>query len=148
SARNLDGDWSDLAAPIEFVVQPHIYQRGWFIPLCIVSVAACGWGVYRLRLGRIKEQMRAVLAERGRIARELHDTLMQGFSGITMEMQALLARLPASEDRDTLEEIIRDAGTSLRDARRSIAGLRSTAGQESGLAAALAQAARQLTEAS
>ncbi len=90
--------------------------------------------------------MRAVVAERSRIARELHDTLMQGFSGVTMEMQALAARLPQSQERGTLEDIIRDAAHCVRDARRSVAGLRHDPTAESGLSAAIAQAARQLTE--
>ncbi len=64
-----------------------------------------------------------MLAERSRIARELHDTLIQGFSGVTMEMQALAARL-ASEHRRTLEDIIQDAGTLPAGGRRSVADLR------------------------
>ncbi len=86
------------------------------------------------------------MAERSRIARELHDTLMQGFSGVTMEMQALSARLAPSPERRTLEEIIRDAGICLREARRSVAGLRNSHGDETGLSAAIAQAAKHLTE--
>ena len=65
-----------------------------------------------------------ILAERGRIARELHDTLIQGFAGITMAMQALASRLPRPARADTLEEIVADAGQSLREARQSLAGLR------------------------
>jgi len=76
----------------------------------------------------------------------LHDTLMQGFSGVTMQMQALSTRLPSSDERDNLQDIIRDAGVCLRDARRSVAGLRHEPEGQSGLATALAQAARQLTE--
>jgi signal transduction histidine kinase len=109
-------------------------------------VLLAGWGGYRLRIRRIKEHLQLVLAERSRIARELHDTLMQGFSGVTMEMQALSARLTPSPERRTLEEIIRDAGICLREARRSVAGLRNSRGDETGLTAAIAQAAKHLTE--
>jgi signal transduction histidine kinase len=87
-----------------------------------------------------------VVAERGRIARELHDTLIQGFSGVTMQMQALAAALRPSRERAKLEEIIEDAGLCLRDARRSVGGLRIASTNDAGLAAAVAQAARQLTE--
>src|SRR5262249_35528811 len=87
-----------------------------------------------------------ILAERGRIARELHDTLIQGFAGITMAIQALALRLPPSNERTTLEEIVGDAGQSLREARRSLSGLRQD-DVRSGLATAVAEAARQLTEA-
>jgi signal transduction histidine kinase len=90
-----------------------------------------------------------ILAERSRIARELHDTLIQGFSGVTMEMQALTAQLPESAPRGVLQEIIRDAGHCLREARRSVAGLRSggTGRVGTDLSASISQAARHLTEA-
>src|SRR5437588_5786015 len=64
-----------------------------------------------------------------------------------MEMLALSTRLASSSDeRAILDEIIRDAATCMREARRSVAGLRSPRGDESGFTAALAQAARQMTE--
>jgi ligand-binding sensor domain-containing protein/signal transduction histidine kinase len=145
-ARKSDNaDW-DQGEPVAFTIEPHFYQTSWFLPLVGMTLGLAGLGVYRLRVRRIKEQMRAVVAERSRIARELHDTLIQGFSGVTMEMQALAARLSPSIERGTLDEIIRDAASCLRDARRSVAGLRSGPGDRSGLAGAIAQAARQLTE--
>ena len=145
-ARKSDNsDW-DNAEPVSFTIAPHFYQTAWFLPLVGVALGLASLGVYRLRVRRIKEQMRAVVAERSRIARELHDTLIQGFSGVTMEMQALVARLSPSDERGTLDEIIHDAASCLRDARRSVAGLRSGPGDRSGLAGAIAQAARQLTE--
>jgi signal transduction histidine kinase len=90
--------------------------------------------------------LNAIVAERSRIARELHDTLLQGFSGVTMEMQALSARLPESAERGTLREIIRDAGNCMKEARRSVAGLRRAAAAGGELGVAVADAARQLTE--
>src|SRR5207249_1464075 len=107
-----------------FVLAPHFYQRIWFWPVCAAALALLGWRAYRVRVRRIRERLDAILAERSRIARELHDTLLQGFSGVTMEMQALSARLPSSSaERATLEEIIRDVAASMTEARRSVAGL-------------------------
>jgi signal transduction histidine kinase len=103
--------------------------------------------LYRLRIRDFKAQFDMILGERSRIARELHDTLIQGFSGVTMEMQALCAKLSSPEERSTLQEIVQDAARSLREARRSVAGLRGAAGAQSGLGSAIAQAARQITEA-
>lgn len=145
-ARNVDERVSEAPAPIDFTLRPRIYQARWFLPVCLAVAAAAGWFAYRWRVRWIEARLQAIAIERSRIARELHDTLMQGFSGVTMEMQALLMRLPPSENRDTLDEIINDAGMCLREARRSIGGLRSTSGQESGLAASIAQTARQLTD--
>ncbi|HLJ11233.1 MAG TPA: two-component regulator propeller domain-containing protein [Planctomycetaceae bacterium] len=152
SAANLDGPWSEAEQPVELALQPYFYQTRWFIPATAASIALAGWLAFRLRVLQVKARWNAVLAERSRIARELHDTLIQGFSGITMQMQGLAARLNRSPERQTLEEIIQDAGSCLRDARRSVGGLRSASGNSfagdrtAGLAAAVAQAARQLTE--
>jgi signal transduction histidine kinase len=104
------------------------------------------WLYYRFRVQHLRSQFVLVLAERSRIARELHDTLIQGFSGITMQMHAFASRLKTPEDRQALGEIIHDAGICLQETRRSVAGLRGGTGSSSGLAAAIGDAARQLTE--
>lgn len=145
-AINADGSGNEAAQPVNFTLEPYFYQTRWFIPLNVVGLAGFCWLAYRQRIHHIKVQLQAVLAERSRIARELHDTLIQGFSGVTMQMQALTARLRQSPERETLTEIIHDAGDCLSEARRSVAGLRNPQGNESGLATAIAQAARQQTE--
>lgn len=148
-AANLDGQFTPNQAVVAFTLLPHFYQRHWFVPACLTLAAVGIWIVIRMRIRRIKSQMVLILAERSRIARELHDTLIQGFSGVTMEMQALSAQLPDASPRGVLQEIIRDAGHCLREARRSVAGLRSggTGRGATDLSASIAQAARQLTEA-
>lgn len=146
-AKNVDNTESECASPVAFTITPYFYERAWFLPLCIASLLFAAWMIYRQRVSRIRQRLDVVLTERSRIARELHDTLMQGFSGITMEMQALSARLPDIPERSELNGIIADAGTCLREARQSIAGLRTTGDEQSGLAASIAQHARQMTEA-
>lgn len=141
-----DGACNESANAVGFAVAPRFYQHAWFFPLCFVGIALAGGAMYQLHIRRLKEQFDLILAERGRIARELHDTLIQGFSGITMAMQAMVSRLPSSSnERQTLEGIVADAGNAMRDARRSLAGLRRH-DSSSGLAAAVAQSARQLAE--
>ncbi len=146
-ACNADGVCNEQGASVSFSLAPHFYQRAWFLPLCVAALCLAGWMIYQLRIHRLREQFNLILTERSRIARELHDTLIQGLSGITMEMQALAGRLRSPEERATLEDIVRDAGTCLRETRRSVAGLRSAQGPDSGLAAAIGQAAKQITEA-
>jgi ligand-binding sensor domain-containing protein/anti-sigma regulatory factor (Ser/Thr protein kinase) len=141
---NGDGVCNEAGAAVDFTLASHYYQRIWFFPILAVLIGAGVWGAYRMRVHRLREQFHLILTERNRIARELHDTLIQGLSGITMEMQALAARMRTPEERGSLEEIIRDAGTCLRETRRSVAGLRSGG---AGLASAIEQAARQITEA-
>jgi signal transduction histidine kinase len=144
---NADGVCNETGASTSFELAPHFYQRAWFLPLCAAALGLLGWIIYQLRIHRLREQFNLILTERSRIARELHDTLIQGLSGITMEMQALASKLRSPEERATLEDIVRDAGTCLRETRRSVAGLRSAQGPDSGLASAIAQAAKQITEA-
>jgi signal transduction histidine kinase len=100
---------------------------------------------HRLRVRHLRNQLSLVLAERSRIARELHDTLIQGFSGLTLQLQAMSGRLGSADERETLNDIIRDAGTYLRETRQSVASLRSEQGPGSGLASAIARFARQIT---
>ena len=144
-ANNVDGKEYVTASPVTFTIMPRLYQTSWFWPLCGALLLVAAWAGYRLRLRQVRERLNVIVAERSRIARELHDTLMQGFAGVTMEMQALASQLPASSNKSTLIDIIQDAGNCLREARRSVVGLR---GDQSGLAASLAQSARHLTETS
>jgi ligand-binding sensor domain-containing protein len=142
-ARNADGVPSTQNASLDFIIEPLIYQRGWFWVLvagCLALLIAAG---YRLRISRLQGRFDLVLAERGRIARELHDTLLQGLSGITMQLQALWTRLPLSRDRDILADIIVDASRCSTEARQSLWGLRVIDASPLGFAASLANIARE-----
>lgn len=125
-ARNADGIWSNRPAVLAFTIQPQLYQRAWFFPLMTLALALAGLAAYRLRIRHLNQRFGLVLAERTRIARELHDTLLQGLSGVTMQLQALWTRLPPSKERHALAEIIKDAGRCSTDARQSLWGLRRT----------------------
>jgi signal transduction histidine kinase len=152
-ATTADGASAEAANAVAFTLTPHIYQRPWFVPMCIAVLAAIILAAFRARLRRLRAHASAVLGERSRIARELHDTLMQGFSGVTMEMQALAHQMEPGQQRSTLQDIIRDAGTCLREARQSVAGLRATSNgatkpiaATSKLPESLAQVARQIID--
>jgi ligand-binding sensor domain-containing protein/signal transduction histidine kinase len=142
-ARNADGLQSRQDASAAFTIQPLIYQRAWFWPLMAVCIALLITGGYRLRIRRLQSRFDLVLVERSRIARELHDTLLQGLSGITMQLQALWMRLPISLERDTLADIIKDAGRCSSEARQSLWGLRVIGGDPVGLSGNLTKLARQ-----
>ncbi|HEX4228749.1 MAG TPA: two-component regulator propeller domain-containing protein [Bryobacteraceae bacterium] len=144
-ARNADGIPSTRNAGLDFVIEPLIYQRSWFWVLvagCLALLIAAG---YRLRINRLQSRFDLVLAERGRIARELHDTLLQGLSGVTMQLQALWTRLPLSRDREALADIIEDAGRCSTEARQSLWGLRVMDASPLGFPASLAKIAREAT---
>jgi ligand-binding sensor domain-containing protein/signal transduction histidine kinase len=138
-ARNADGVWSTEAASVDFLIEPRFYQRRWFAPLVALLLAMTVLAGYRWRLRHIEQGFRLVLAERSRIARELHDTLLQGISGVTMQLQALWMKLPASKEKQMLGEIIRDAGQCSSDARQSLWGLRNDEKESSSFSKKLAK---------
>ncbi|HVJ86604.1 MAG TPA: two-component regulator propeller domain-containing protein [Caulifigura sp.] len=145
-ALNPGEEWTDSLNAIELTLAASFWQTRWF-PLAVGGlIGACVWGVLRLRVLRVRARLNTILAERTRIARELHDTLIQGFSGVTMQMQALSARFEDPAMRRAIGEVIQDAGACLREARQSVAGLRNSVGTSMGLSAAIEQTARQLTE--
>src|SRR5579883_1273461 len=150
TACNGDGLCNEAGAAVQFTLAPYLYPRIWFFPALAILAALTAWGLYELRIRRLRagigHRYDLIVAERSRIARELHDTLIQGFSGITMELQALVGKLRSPEERSQLQEIVQEAAACLRETRRSVAGLRSAPEPDSGLAGSIAQAARQITE--
>jgi len=147
-AQNANGAVSTSPAAIEFTVQPKLYQRLWFFPVLALLLAAAAVFVYRLRVRQLRKRFDLVLAERSRIARELHDTLLQGLSGITMQLQALWMRMPASKEKQFLAEIIDDAGACSQEARQSLLGLRARGPRPGEFSVKLAQLCRELLEGS
>lgn len=146
-ARNAEGVWGKRPAAMRFTVEPRFYQHIWFFPLLIALAGAAVAGWYRTRVRQLQQGFDLVLAERSRIARELHDTLLQGLSGVTMQLQALWTRLPASREKSTLGEIISDAGKASREARQSIWSLRESSTEPAGFTEQLEKVAREATAA-
>ena len=143
-ARSADGISSTQDASVQFTILPRFYQRRWFWPACAMLLALAVFLAYRVRIRRLKTQFDLVTAERSRIARELHDTLLQGLSGITMQLQALWTRLPLSIERETLAEIIKDSGHCSTEARQSLWGLRMMDGQSIPFSSKLTRLVRQM----
>jgi ligand-binding sensor domain-containing protein/signal transduction histidine kinase len=144
TACNADGTCNESGTSLAFALPARFYQQTWFYLLSAVLLVLLARLAYVFRIQHMERQFGAILAERTRIARELHDTLLQGFSGVTMEMQALAGRLP-SGPREALREIIHDAANCLTEARRSVSELRRNRGPSPGLTAQLSESARQLT---
>jgi ligand-binding sensor domain-containing protein/signal transduction histidine kinase len=147
-ARSANGDLSGRPADLVFTVAPKLYQHTWFFPLLVLLAAAGGFATYRVRVNTMRRRFDLVLAERTRIARELHDTLLQGLSGVTMQLQALWMRMPASRDRKFLAGIIEDAGACAQEARRSLWGLRSPSTHKTNFSERLVQLCREVSEGS
>jgi len=147
TACNNDGIWNETGAAFSFYLKPHFYQTYWFYGACAVMVGLVGVGLYQLRVKRIEAQFSAVLAERNRIAREIHDTLAQGFAGISLQLEAVDETLSESPNvaREHLNRARSLVRSSLAEARRSVWELRSQALESADLASALTDVAQQLT---
>jgi len=126
-------------AAYELELLPHYYETGWFRTLCVGLAAFACWMVYRLRVRQIRFRFAAVLKERLRLAREIHDTLAQAFVGISSQLDALETCLPENlRSAHIYLDLARHmAQHSLTEARRSVMDLRSAALSDRDLAAAL-----------
>lgn len=127
-AANNDGLWNMTGASIEFELRPHFYQTTWFYVLVVLAAAALVLLLIRRRLRVAESEFSAVLAERNRIAREIHDTLAQGYVGISLKLE-MLAELLRANKLDAAEKHLDSARDYVReglaDARQSIWALRS-----------------------
>ena len=126
---------------------PHFYETAWFRLLCAAGAGGCAWAVYQLRLRQIRYRFALVLEERARLAREIHDTLAQGFVGISSQLDAVAMCMPESTTpaRKYLDLARRMARHSLTEARRSVMDLRASVLEGQDLAAALESGTRMWT---
>lgn len=92
-ARMPGGEWSTQAAELAVEQAPRFYQTGWFTALLLLFSIGVASALYRWRIHIIRGRYSAVLAERNRIAREWHDTLLAGFAAITWQLEETLSRL-------------------------------------------------------
>jgi signal transduction histidine kinase/ligand-binding sensor domain-containing protein len=123
----------------EFDVLPHVYETAWFRALAVFMVMGLGWLAYRVRVGQIRSRFSAVIKERARLAREIHDTLAQAFVGIASQLDVVEMKLPESavEAKGSLDLARRMAQHSLTEARRSVLDLRTAALDDQDLSTAL-----------
>ena len=126
-AANNDGVWNNTGATLAIRVLPQTWQTWWFRLLCVVAVFLLGYQVYRMRVRNVELRFSAVLAERTRIAREIHDTLAQDIVGISVQLELVSRLLSSSVDaaRVQLDAARGMVKTSLAEARSSIWNLRS-----------------------
>jgi signal transduction histidine kinase/ligand-binding sensor domain-containing protein len=129
TAANNDGVWNKQGAILLIRIAPAFHQTIWFYALCLVAAGLLVWWAYAARVrhltARIQATMSVRLAERERIARELHDTLLQTFQGLVLQFQAAANRLPSERPaRDALEKALRSADAALAEGRNRVRDLR------------------------
>jgi signal transduction histidine kinase/ligand-binding sensor domain-containing protein len=132
---------------LTFELLPWFYETAWFRSLCVLALLAAAWVVYQLRLRQIRYRFSLVLEERARLAREIHDTLAQGFVGISSQLDAVAMCMPdeSSQARKFLDMARRMARHSVTEARRSVMDLRASVLEGQALAAALESGTRMWT---
>ncbi len=144
-ACNGDGVWNETGLSFRFRVEPHAYQTWWFRSLLVLLLGLLVYAAYYLRLRQVEAQYNAVLLERNRIAREIHDTLAQGFIGVSVQLELVARLLGTSVDaaREQLNETRLLVRRSIADARQSIWELRSQSPEQQDFAVKLNNMAKQ-----
>jgi signal transduction histidine kinase len=112
------------------------WQTLWFWAFCLLGFAALLGVIYQLRLRQVtrgfERQLEARVSERTRIARELHDTLLQSFQGLLLRFQTVANRLPRGPIRQNLEDAIEEGSGAIAEGRQAIQELRSSSSSHSG----------------
>lgn len=147
-ASNNDGVWNQTGAAISLYLKPYFYQTYWFYAVCLLVLVMIAWLLYRLRVRGMQAQFNAVLAERTRIAREIHDNLAQEMAGLSVQLEVIARKMPPSADAamsalDRARQLVRHG---LAEARRYVWELRSPTLENNDLPGALAETARRLTQ--
>ncbi len=127
AARKPDGEWNEAGTAYAFTLTPPFYRTPFFVlatTACVLLIAA---GLYWMHMHEVRERYAAVLAERNRISRDIHDTLSQNLAGIALQLDSVQMQLPEMSGRlrRSIEEASHLTRYSLAEARRAILDLRS-----------------------
>ena len=131
------GTWSEPGATLLLTIHPPWWSSWWFrltcLGFCALTILFAHWLRLRQATDRLHVRFEERLAERTRIARELHDTLLQGFHGLMLRFQAVQNLLPDRpvEARRSLEIAIDRAAEAITESRDAVAELRSSAPENS-----------------
>jgi ligand-binding sensor domain-containing protein/signal transduction histidine kinase len=124
------GPWSQPGATLRIEILPAWYQTLWFRSICVIAFLLLLWAIYLLRLNELSRQFNAALEarvdERTRIARELHDTLLQSFQGVLLVFQSVSNLLPARPDeaKQRMENALDQASDAITEGRDAVHELR------------------------
>lgn len=148
-AANEDGVWNMSAASVDIRIAPAWFQTPWFYSLCVLAAVGSVALLYRARMRqvrvRVQGRLEERLLERERIARELHDTLIQSFQGLVLTFSAAMRRIPEGQlARTQMEKALLRADEALAEGRDRVHELRSPMNLQGDLVTALRDAAGDL----
>ena len=118
-----------------FSIQPQFYETWWFISMCLVLFTMLAWGAWQVRVRQLRRQFALVLAERARMSREIHDTVVQELLGISFHFDELAASLGVASKpfEGQIARLKRYLEAAVVEAREVVWELRSPSGEESAL---------------
>jgi signal transduction histidine kinase/ligand-binding sensor domain-containing protein len=130
-ATNPEGVWSRTEAVVPFEVEPLVWQTWWFRAGALLGLGLSILTLYRYRLHQVTQRMNVRfeerLAERTRIAQELHDTLLQGFLSASMQVHVAADQLnDESKAKPVLTRALQLMGQVIEEGRNAVRGLRSS----------------------
>ena len=142
-ASNNSGVWNEQGAALDFSIAPAYWQTIWFRAACVAALLLVLWGLYQLRLRQIRHAFNTRLeervGERTRIARDLHDTLLQNFQGLLLRFQTVLALCETrpAEAKEVLRSSIDQTAQAITEGREAVQGLRASTVESNDLAQAI-----------
>lgn len=130
-SSNPDGEWSSQEASLAFEIQPLSHQSWWFRTTAALLIVLGAIAFYRLRLRQTTAQLNVRfderLAERTRLAQDLHDTLLQGFLSASMQLHVASDSLPESSPaKRPVERVLQLMGQVIEEGRNAVRGLRTS----------------------
>ena len=143
TASNNSGVWNEQGSALDFSIAPAYWQTNWFRAACAAAFLMVVWALYQLRLRQIAQAFNARLEERvderTRIARDLHDTLLQSFQGLLLRFQTAreLLRTRPAEAEKALESAIDQTAQAITEGREAVQGLRASTVERNDLARAI-----------
>ncbi len=139
--------WPREETVLAIQLRPRFYQTAWFYGLCLLALGGAAAAAYRLHVRGIHSRYEAVLAERMRIGREIHDTLMQGVTGISLQLEAASKRLLSSpaQAKQEIDRALSQMDETLAEARRCVLELRSGGERQLDFGAAIRRLVEDLT---
>ena len=148
-ASDGEGLWNGPQTTVGFVIERAFWQTWWFIALCVTAGMLALLGIYRLRMyqmtRRLSARFQERLAERTRIARDLHDTLLQGVLSASMQLDLAEDQLPDdSPTKPRLRRVMDLLGQVTEEGRGTLQGLRATESNQASLERALSRVKQDL----
>lgn len=144
------GPWSEPGVSLSVTILPHWWSTWWFRGVCALLLMLAVIVSYRIHMRQITQRvsirMQERMDERARIARELHDTLLQGFQGLVLLFGAVTQRIPVEHPtRELLGKALKSADRVLAEGRDRVRGLRDSITLNHDLPTALKEAAEDLS---